>query len=170
MKLTKKIVSLTLALGMLTTTAFAGDVNIIANGEVVDQDSAIVDGRTLIPVRGVFETLGFEVGYDAVTKTATLTNDKDVVIITAGMTTFDANGNTITPDVPQQIINDRFMLPLRAIGEAIGAEVNWDAETKTATITYDNGMIDDAVASESAVTPNVIVVPENEERINYIEF
>jgi hypothetical protein len=52
-----------------------------------------------------------------------------------GDTYFTVDGKEITPEVPQQIIDSRFMLPLRAVSEAIGANVEWDSETKTAVIT-----------------------------------
>ena len=83
----------------------------------------------------MFEKLGYEVTYDANTKTATLKNDKNTVVMTSGNTYFTVNDEQVTPDVPQQIIEGSFMLPLRAVGEAVNAEVNWDNATKTASIT-----------------------------------
>ena len=111
---------------------FAGDVSV--NGNIIDAQTVIVDSRTLVPVRGVFEELGYTVEWDGETKTASLTGEK-TVIIKSGETTFTVDGATVTPEVPQQIIEGRFMLPLRAVGEAIGAEVDWEAETKTVIIT-----------------------------------
>ena len=54
--------------------------------------------------------------------------------MTNGEKSFTLNDEVVTPDVPQQIVEGRFMLPLRAVGEAIGAEVHWDAATKTASL------------------------------------
>ncbi len=42
------------------------------------------------------------------------------------------DGKQLNADVPAQIISDRTMVPLRAIFEAIGADVAWDDSTKTA--------------------------------------
>lgn len=42
------------------------------------------------------------------------------------------DGKQLMADVPAQIISDRTMVPLRAIFEAIGADVAWDDSTKTA--------------------------------------
>lgn len=53
---------------------------------------------------------------------------------------FTVNDQNITPDVPQTIIDGRFMLPLRAVGEALNYSVDWDPETKTASISRDNGI------------------------------
>lgn len=48
------------------------------------------------------------------------------------------DGTQLTFDVPPQIIKDRTMVPIRAIFEALGAEVDWDAETRTVTATIDD--------------------------------
>lgn len=47
-------------------------------------------------------------------------------------------GNKISFDVQPQTINDRTMVPIRAIFEAMGAVVNWDDATQTAISTKDN--------------------------------
>ncbi len=134
----KKFLAAALAAVMMTTPALAAQVQV--NGNVIDAQAVIVEGRTLVPVRGVFEQLGYTVEYDNVTKTATLTRGSSVVSMTMGNTYFTVNGKQITPEVPQQIIDSRFMLPLRAVSEAIGAKVDWDAETKTAIIEYKTGL------------------------------
>ena len=45
------------------------------------------------------------------------------------------NGTSIELDVAACIINDRTMVPARAIAEAFGANVGWDQATKTVTVT-----------------------------------
>lgn len=45
------------------------------------------------------------------------------------------NGQEIKSDVPPQIIGDRTMVPVRWIAEALGAEVEWDAASRTVIIT-----------------------------------
>jgi hypothetical protein len=129
----KKFITAALAAMMMTTPVLAAQVEV--NGKKIDAEAVIVDSRTLVPVRGVFEELGYTVSYDADTKTATLTKGGSVVAMTMGDAYFTVNGEQITPEVPQQIINSRFMLPLRAVSEAVGANVEWDSETKTAVIT-----------------------------------
>lgn len=137
----KKLLSL-IAAAMVMTTAVSGaeGVNVTVNGTAVDTQGVIVDGRTMVPVRGVFEQIGYTVEWDANTKTATLTKGSNTVEMTQGNTYFTYNSTQITPDVPQQIINGSFMLPLRAVGEAINADVEWDADTKTASLTVSTGL------------------------------
>ncbi len=151
----KKAISLLAAAMLMTTAVCAADgVTVEVNGTVVDTQGVIVDSRTLVPVRGVFEELGYTVEWDAETKTATLTKGSNTVSMTSGNTYFTYNGTQVTPDVPQQIIDGRFMLPLRAVGETLNAQVEWDAETKTASIKASGGLkiggvlnLDEAVAN-----------------------
>ncbi len=153
----KKFLAAAIAAVMMATPALAAQVQV--NGNIIDAQAVIVEGRTLVPVRGVFEQLGYTVDYDANTKTATLTRGSSVVSMTMGNIYFTVNGNQVTPEVPQQIIDSRFMLPLRAVGEAIGAKVDWDAETKTAIIEYKTGLTVVEIQDFSSDTPiNEIVL------------
>lgn len=137
----KKLLSVMVVSLLMATTAFAaGGVNVTVNGIPVDMEGVIVEGRTMVPVRGIFEQIGYTVDWDAETKTATLTKGSTTVEMTNGNTYFTLNDTQITPDVPQQIIDGRFMLPLRAVSEALNAQVDWDAETKTASITVATGL------------------------------
>lgn len=131
----KKFLSVMAVALVMTANVFAsGGVNVTVNGIPVDMEGVIIDGRTMVPVRGVFEKLGYTIEWDNETKTATLTKGENQVVMTNGNTYFTLNGTQIKPDVPQQIIEGRFMLPLRAVGESLNAKVSWDAETKTASI------------------------------------
>lgn len=127
---------------MLTTAAFADvtEVNVVVNDNPIETKGIIVESTTLVPVRGVFEELGFEVTYDAETKTAVLENSRYTVSMTDGDSVIYVNDEEITPAVPQQIYEGHFMLPLRTVAEAIGADVDWDGETKTASVTKSTGL------------------------------
>lgn len=56
------------------------------------------------------------------------------IVSQLGASYFTVNGNQKSLDVPVQIIDGTLMLPLRAISEATGAQVDWDANTFTASI------------------------------------
>ena len=47
------------------------------------------------------------------------------------------NGEKITLDVPPQVVNDRTLVPARAVAESFGADVKWDGSTRTVIITLD---------------------------------
>ena len=104
-----------------------------------DQEPVIVDGRTLVPVRGVFEQLGFEVTWETYApRTATLTSDDFVVNVTVGSATFTTNGVEHLLDVPAQIIDGRTMLPIRHVAQSIGLYVGWNQARSSVVIrTYE---------------------------------
>lgn len=54
--------------------------------------------------------------------------------MTIGSSTMQKDGKDITLDVPAQLINDRTLVPVRAIAEAFGCNVDWNGNTQTVTI------------------------------------
>ncbi len=104
-------------------------------------EGVIKDGRTLVPVRGVFESLGFSVNWDSATNKASISDSKHEVAIYKNASYFYADSKEYHPDVPAQIIDGSMYLPLRSIGEAVGADISWDAETKTAKIGYEGKIV-----------------------------
>jgi hypothetical protein len=92
-----------------------------ANAEV---RPLIVDGRTMVPVRFIAEALGADVQFDDGIITITL--GTTVVRMTVGSNSMSRYGHVTQLDVPPQIIENRTMVPLRAIVEAFGMSVFWD--------------------------------------------
>ena len=118
-----------------TATAFAAPSIIVnSNTLATDQEPVIVDSRTLVPMRAIFEALGCEVKWDADSKTVHAQKDLQYLSLAIGEDTLYTSKDTITLDVPAQIINGRTMVPLRAVSEALQATVSWDAATETVTI------------------------------------
>ena len=144
MKMWKKLFAVTLAIVMVLAVAppqqvqASRPITVTVDGVTVvfpDQEPVMVENHVLVPVYGVFTHMGFEAAWDSVTRTATLTGDGFIVVVTAGESTFTVNGEVITPVVPQRIIAGRMMLPLGAVARAVGAEANWDSANRTAMIT-----------------------------------
>lgn len=133
----KKVVSLMLT--MLLLCSWAGAVNLYIDTEKIETDvpPTIVDNRTLVPVRAIFESLGATVEWDDSTRTATGTTADTVVVIQIDNSTAYVNGEERTLDVPAQIINNRTMVPARFVSEALGCDVTWDAKTQTAAVAYE---------------------------------
>lgn len=155
----KKLILTAATMLMLTVPAIADNgITVFSNGNEVADKGIIIDGRTMVPVRGVFEYLGYNVEWDSNTKTAILTNNEEetVITLTNGENTFTVNDKEITPDVPQQIVNSRFLLPLRAIGEASGKAVDWDADTKTAYIGNNSTVESNSNNIANTVKPSIV--------------
>jgi hypothetical protein len=99
-----------------------------------DQAPVVISGRTLVPVRAVVETLGAVVEYSADTQTVFATRGPVSIALRIGSVVATVNCEDRTLDVPAQIMNGRTMVPLRFIGEILGAVVTWDQQTRTAEV------------------------------------
>ena len=93
---------------------------------VFDQQPVILEGHTMVPVRAVFEQAGAEVTWDQPTQTATIARNGYTVTIKYGDTGMYKNGERIELEAPAIMINDRVMIPVRAIAEAMDFAVTWD--------------------------------------------
>lgn len=109
---------------------------VIVNGKRVDFDvqPQIINGRVMVPLRAIFETLGAEVSWDNATSTVTATKDNVTVQMTIGAYSFIKNGETVGIDTPPITLSSRTLVPVRAVAEAFGSIVGWEGVTKTVTI------------------------------------
>jgi len=132
------------------STSANNAVSVFVNGQKVsfeDQGPIIVDGRTLVPIRDVFEIMGFSVDWDESTSTVLLSDSDSIlnIAIQIGAPYFSVavfspgapvgHASISMLDVPAQIIEGRTMLPLRAVLESVGYRLEWDEETSTVLIT-----------------------------------
>lgn len=106
------------------------------NGEAKELDAApIIRGnRTMLPVRFVAENLGAKVEWDGTTSTATITKNHIEIEITIGAEEAIVNNAPVKLDAPAFIENNRTYMPVRFVAENLGAKVEWDGATSTATI------------------------------------
>jgi hypothetical protein len=113
------------------------EIKIYVNGKKIEPDvkPVIIDNRTLVPVRAIFEAIGVNVTWDSETKTVLSSKDDTIVTMQIGSKNIFLNENVKEIDVPAQIINDRTFVPVRAVSESYGLAVSWDMDTKTVTIT-----------------------------------
>ncbi len=140
----KNLIAMTAAVALaasMGTAALAAndDVTVIVNGETIDftgdQAPVVVNERTLVPFRAVFEKLGAEVNWYDDSKVCEATYGSITVSLTIGDNVmYIGDGTTVEVDSPAQIINDRTMVPVRVISESIGALVGWDEDTRTVTV------------------------------------
>lgn len=99
----------------------------------LDAPPFLSEGRTLVPVRFLAESLGYAVSWDPASRTVTLTGSS-LAVIRIDDTDWTFNGQPRRFDVPPKIYKDRTYLPLRAIAEAIGADVAWDGDSQTVIV------------------------------------
>lgn len=140
-KLLTIILSLSIAVTMLSglTTFAEKEITVELDGTKIDFDvkPEIINGRTMVPLRKIFEEIGALVKWDNDTrtvsarknsKTITLAIDSTDLQIDKGKT--DDSGNpiieTVSLNVPAQIVSERTLVPARAISESFGLSVDWD--------------------------------------------
>lgn len=141
-KAIRTLVVMALALCLSQAAALAADpVSVQINGEDIQFTYAapqIVEGRTFLPVRAVFEQMGAEVSYDNGVVTAT--RDGRTVTMTIGSTEASVTENGSTAPLAMDVAPfidpalGSTYVPVRFAAEALGAGVGWDADSRTVLI------------------------------------
>jgi S1-C subfamily serine protease len=138
--------------GATTTviTLTIGNPNITVNGTPKPIDASgttpvIVGGRTLLPIRAIVEALGGTIGWNATTRTVTISVDVNTLELVIGNRMATVNGKQLPIDAANAtivpvIVGGRTMLPVRFVGEQLGGVVEWNQATKTATLTFMTGI------------------------------
>jgi endonuclease YncB( thermonuclease family) len=114
----------------------ANGITVFVNGQLLEFDvpPAVVNDRTMVPLRAIFEALGAKVEWDDSTQTASASWEGGALTLQIGADSARVNGQAKKLDVPGQLISDRTMVPLRFVAEAMGAQVGWYGQSQTITI------------------------------------
>ena len=148
----KRIIAILTALLMLYGAAAAlaeedSDIEVVLDGETVefpDQKPVISpEGRTLVPLRGVFEAAGAEVRWNNDSRIASVIyNDTEIMLqigelmyVMRDVPTNESERKRLPSGVAPAIMNDRTLIPLRDVSELLGFVVEWVDETRTVEIT-----------------------------------
>ena len=99
-----------------------------------DVNPVIMNDRTLVPFRAIFEALGCAVSWDDENQTAIGTRNGLKIELPIGKNVAYVSGNAKELDQPAVLINERTLVPLRFVSEALGANVNWVDETQSVII------------------------------------
>ena len=136
-----------------------------ANGEMIKMDVSptIVESRTMLPIRYAATPLGADVGWDDATRKVTVSLESTKLELWIGQSNALLNGQSVAIDpdnanVKPLIINDRTMLPLRFVTEALGCDVDWDDVNRKVTITG-SGSATKPILPVKPVTPPVTIEP-----------
>ncbi|ABN52014.1 MAG TPA: copper amine oxidase [Hungateiclostridium thermocellum] len=122
------------------------DIKICVNGQYLQLDvpPVIENGRTLVPVRGVFESINADVEWVPESKKVNVYKNDIVITLKINSNIAYINDNAVRLDVPARIVEGRTLVPVRFISESIGASVGWDDATRTVIInTYDENVEDE---------------------------
>lgn len=113
-----------------------GSVLVFAGGTALGFDSlpVVENGRTLVPMRLIFEQLGMQVEWDQETQTAAAAGGGQSCSFTVDSAAAQVNGQEYALDVPARLIDGRVLVPVRVLAEGLGYNVDWDGENRTVSI------------------------------------
>lgn len=139
------LLGLTLAIkisasAMMLTKPYDSTVILVNNTEVDFPDAKpFIDGqsRIQVPVRPVCEALGAELDWDDNSKTVTITKNETVVNLVINSKVITINGEEKETDTEAVIKDGRTYVPVRFVGEAFGADVEWLGEINIIKITFE---------------------------------
>lgn len=151
----KKFLSLIIVLILLINSAPLGyasnDIKVTLNGQYLglDQPPVIINNSTFVPIRTVCEKLGADVYWIQSEQYIVIVKNEIKLFLQIGTKQMDklivkdflelALSEDLTPetiplDAPPQIINNKTLLPIRAVCEALGAKVVWNKSSNTVEI------------------------------------
>ena len=139
----KRTLALSVILSLsMAIPAYAG-IGMILDGHMVSFTDATgrpmidANSRTLVPLRAAMESYGCDVKWDEQSQTATVSKNGTIVQIPVGRSHIIANGQFIMNDTSAKIHEGRVYLPIRAVLESFGADVDWDTATNSVSIKSD---------------------------------
>lgn len=111
-------------------------ITVILNGKQLefDVEPMLVNSRTMVPMRVIFEALGAEVDWDGTNQTAIGVTKNTTIKITIGKDYLLKNDNIVVLDSPAVVISGRTLVPVRAIAESLDCKVEWYGETQVVEI------------------------------------
>lgn len=139
----KKVLSILMITIMLFSTmmfpvsADNGEISVYLDATKIEFDvkPQIINGRTMVPIRAIFEKMGAVVEWDGNTSSAICTKGGTVVKMTVNSMDMYINNQLTKMDISPVVIDGRTLAPARYVAEAFGADVQWDQNNNAVIIT-----------------------------------
>jgi serine protease Do len=138
--------------------AESNNISVVINGaaQEYDQPPVIKNGTTLVPLRGIFETLGASVTWNSQTKSIKGVKGDTTINLILGSDIAVINNETVQLSLEAQVIGGRTFVPLRFVSESLGADVRWEGLTKTIYIVSTQPVIATPDSTRKVYEPQVI--------------
>ncbi|WP_188114514.1 copper amine oxidase N-terminal domain-containing protein [Paenibacillus sp. B2(2019)] len=135
----------------------ATPISIIIDGVRLSTDQApvMVNGRTMVPLRAIFEAFNATIKWNQKAQTVTATKDDTTIMLKIGAKTATINNKAVTLDVPGLNLKGRTMVPTRFVSEALGHKVGWNPKTQVVTITTSSSNVGNAGPVSNVVAQDV---------------
>lgn len=141
----------------ISSRAASPSIKVLVDNKQLSQSGVMLNGATLVPMRAIFEALGAEVKWEGATRTVTATKGSTEIRLSLGKTDAYINGALKVLSTPAASVDGTTMVPLRFIGEALGAEVKWEGASKTVYVNSKNGSSGDLAIEELIVSPRRVL-------------
>ncbi|WP_340009152.1 copper amine oxidase N-terminal domain-containing protein [Paenibacillus sp. FSL K6-0276] len=144
-----KKLTLTLAATALLILPALPAPSFAANAGETVTSGQLLNNRVLIPLRAVSQHLGASVGWFQKEKLVSIDNGGSRIFLAANFKralvyTLPIDQSTvkyIEMDVPVQVIQGTTYVPLKFVGQSLGATIAWNQQSKQATIAVDGKKI-----------------------------
>lgn len=84
-----------------------------------------LEGYVVVPAREVFGTMGAKVDWKGQEKKVYVDDGKSLIVLEIDSKEAWVNGEVKSLDMPAKLINNKVMIPIRFISEALGFKVEW---------------------------------------------
>ena len=167
----RKIIIFFIIVFISSTTVLASNnkINVVLDGNEIqfDTEPIMIDGRVMIPIRQVVESLGASITWENDTKTIITILFGSVIVFQIDNPYAFGYYGTIELDVPPQIINGRTLIPIRFLVENSGCNVEWDVVSNTVYIKtpFKNILLEENV--ENIILGNEVTIPAEYKIIDF---
>ncbi|MDR1209548.1 MAG: N-acetylmuramoyl-L-alanine amidase family protein [Clostridiales bacterium] len=144
-----------------TTRYSEPEVKLVINGVAVNNDSLamppiLLDGRAYVPVRAIFEKMGAIVDWKPSVREIFIGFGESLIVLTVDRTDMFVDGRIVQAGAAPKIVNERTLVPVKYLSEALGFDVGWSDSARIVSI--DNrGLTNDEPADPTAP---VVTVPD----------
>ncbi len=152
----------TASTGLVGTASAAPSIRLNGQPLATSSRPMIMNGRTLVPMRDIFEALGATVNYNSYTRGITAKRGATDVNLQIGNRTAQVDGRDNYLDQAPLVRNGVTFVPLRFVSNALGANVAWNGNTQLVSISTSGGMMNGGsqVAGYRTISvPAGVVVP-----------
>lgn len=113
------------------------EISVVYDGNeiVFDVSPEMINDRVMVPMRQIFETFGAKVKWDSSTQTVTAKKKSKTIEMTINSTDMKKNDEVFSYDTAPVIKDGRTLIPIRALSELLGLEVEWQENTQSVIIT-----------------------------------
>ena len=136
----KRLLGLLLLLWVIAPLTLAASppdpIAVYIDGEKLEPsvDPQIIDSRTYVPIRVIAEKWGAVVGWNQERQQVRITKDRQRIDLYIDNVEAHVNGESVYSDAPPVVLEGRTLIPLRFVGELLGAYVSYDTSTRSVSV------------------------------------